>query len=282
MKVVAPLLRLPVRQTKMLEKGHGDVDVDYQRFKEKIEKKTGIDLSMYKEEQMKRRLTSLRRRHDSCSFRDFYEKMLNNNTVLEAFLDKVTINVSEFFRNPNRWESFEKDILPYFINNNEHLKIWSAGCSTGEEPYTIAIILSKYMPLSNISVLATDIDDNVLSRAKKGFYTEDALKNVPQEVKDEYFIATDLGYVIHDHIRNAVKFRKHNLLADPYGKNFDFIVCRNVLIYFVEEARDRVYQNFSDSLKQGGVLFVGSTEQISNPERYSLHSKQVFFYEKVK
>lgn len=254
---------------------------DYQWFVEKIRIKTGIDLSQYKEAQMKRRLTSLREKRGFHDFQSYFQAISKDPVLFDEFLERMTINVSEFFRNPKRWEVLEKKILPRLLENNRRLKVWSAACSTGEEPYTLAIILHKFMPLSQINILATDIDKAILERAKIGFYTERSLKDVPQDVLMKFFIKEPNGYRIKDEIKKTVTFRQQNLLSDPFDNNFDLIVCRNVMIYFTEEAKDRLYHKFSVALKSGGVLFVGSTEQIFNPAKYGFVTEDTFFYRKI-
>lgn len=254
---------------------------DYEQFIEKIKVKTGIDLSLYKEQQMKRRLTSLYEKYGFKSFLDFYRGIEKDNELLYAFLDRMTINVSEFYRNGKRWEVLEKKFIPELLKNKRNLKIWSAACSTGEEPYTIAMILSKFLPLSEIKILATDIDENVLQKAKIGAYHERSLNEVPIEMKRKYFQKDNDYYVISDEIKRTVTFKKHNLLSDPFEKNFDLIVCRNVLIYFTEEAKNSLYHKFSNALRQGGIFFVGSTEQIFNPGKYNLKPIDTFFYQRI-
>lgn len=257
------------------------MDRDYQMFIQKVKNKTGIDLSLYKEAQMKRRLTSLYEKNGFSSFQDFFQGMTQNQDLLYAFLDRMTINVSEFYRNQKRWEVLEKKIFPQLLNNNKPLKIWSAACSTGEEPYTIAMVLSNFLPLTQIKILATDIDENAIQRAKIGVYQERSLQEVPDAMKRKYFKKENNHYIVSDEIKNTITFKKHNLLADRYDSNFDLIVCRNVLIYFTEEAKNLIYKKFSQALKQNGVLFVGSTEQIFNASQYSLDSIETFFYKKV-
>ena len=257
------------------------MDRDYQVFIRKIKQKTGIDLSLYKETQMKRRLKSLYEKLGYCSFTDFFRGIDRDKEVLYAFLDRMTINVSEFYRNRQRWEVLEQKVLPVLLEQNSNLKIWSAACSTGEEPYTVAMILSKFLPLSRIKIYATDIDENALQKAKLGVYTERSLEEVPSEMKRKYFRKEQGHYIISDEIKRTVTFRKHNLLADPYEKNYDLIICRNVLIYFTEEAKDLIYRKFSASLRKGGVLFVGSTEQIFNPSQYGFEVLETFFYQRI-
>ncbi|MDX8364853.1 protein-glutamate O-methyltransferase CheR [Cytobacillus sp. IB215665] len=254
---------------------------DYIQFIENIKRKTGIDLSLYKEAQMKRRLTSLYEKRGFTNFLDFFRAFASDEKLYDEFLDRITINVSEFYRNANRWSIFEEKVLPKILNGRSRLKIWSAACSTGEEPYTIAMILSKYLPLSRFSILATDLDENVIRRAKVGVYPERSLMEVPEEIKRKYFSKDRAYYKLSDEIKSAVNFKKHNLLSDQFENNFDLIVCRNVLIYFTEEAKDHLYQKFSNALQTGGIFFVGSTEQIFTPHKYGFDSEDTFFYRKV-
>jgi chemotaxis protein methyltransferase CheR len=253
---------------------------DYNQFIINIKQKTGIDLSLYKEGQMKRRLTSLYEKKGFNSFADYYQKMITDQNLFDEFLDRMTINVSEFYRNAKRWEVLQEKIFPKLINQNKRLKIWSAACSTGEEPYTLAMVLSNFMPLSNISILATDIDENAIARAKIGTYPERSLQEVPQLVKEKFFTKDGMFYKIDDAVKNTVSFKKQNLLADRFERNFDLIVCRNVLIYFTEDAKHALYKKFSEALRPGGILFVGSTEQIFNPSTYELETEETFFYRK--
>ncbi|WP_078553274.1 CheR family methyltransferase [Bacillus alkalicellulosilyticus] len=256
------------------------MNCDYSFFVDSIRKKTGIDLSLYKEGQMKRRLISLREKRGHATFTSFYEAISNDSKLFDEFLDKMTINVSEFFRNPNRWEVLQAKILPRLLKANPKLKIWSAACSTGEEPYSLAITSKQLVDDSKVSILATDIDKAILERAKNGFYTDRSLKEVPAPFLSTYFTSEGAGYRINDEIKKMITFKQQNLLADRFDTGYDLIVCRNVMIYFTEEAKDTLYHKFSDALKPGGVLFVGSTEQIFNPGRYGFDAEDTFFYRK--
>ncbi|PKR85908.1 CheR family methyltransferase [Heyndrickxia camelliae] len=257
------------------------MDRDYQEFILQVKGKTGIDLALYKEAQMKRRLTTFYEKKGFSSFQDFFKGLNLDIDLFNEFLDRMTINVSEFYRNKQRWDVLENKILPRLIKNSQPLKVWSAASSTGEEPYTLSLVLSSYMPLSNISVLATDIDANAIQKAKIGIYPKRSLQEVPMNIIEKYFKKQGDYYEIAESVKRTVSFKKHNLLADKFEKNFDLIVCRNVLIYFTEEAKEILYQKFSDALKPGGVLFVGSTEQIFNPIKYGFEIEDTFFYRKV-
>ena len=256
------------------------MSVDYEQFVSQINLKTGINLALYKETQMKRRLTSLYEKRGYTSFNEYFQGINSDRELLYEFLDRMTINVSEFYRNYKRWEVLEKDILPKILQRANAPKIWSAACSTGEEPYTMVMILSKYLPLNKIHILATDIDEKAIARAKLGLYPERSLNELPDDMKRKYFTKEGSQYQISDEIKKAVTFKKQNLLADSFGGPFDLIICRNVLIYFTEEAKDILYHKFSNALNSSGILFVGSTEQIFNVGKYGFEVEDTFFYKK--
>jgi chemotaxis protein methyltransferase CheR len=255
-------------------------DQDYTLFIKKVKDYTSIDLSQYKEAQMKRRLTTLWMKKGFSSFVSFFEGMLKDKQLFHEFLDRMTINVSEFWRNPNRWELVEQKFLPDMLRKKRNLKVWSAACSTGEEPYTLAMILAELGALSDAYLLATDIDEGALEKAKRGLYLDRSLRDVPEKYVKKYFRKDQLSYLIADELKRAVKFQKQNLLVDPFDAGFDLIVCRNVIIYFTEEAKHLLYQKFANALNPGGILFVGSTEQIFSPGQYGLEPAETFFYRK--
>lgn len=252
----------------------------YEWFKKQVYYLIGIDLSSYKEKQMKRRIQSLLSRNKYKDFGDYLEGLKKNSVLLDEFINYLTINVSEFFRNPMQWEVLEKEILPELIKNNKKLNIWSSACSTGEEPYTLVMLLSRYFNLKDIRILATDIDLGAIEKAKAGIYNEKSLQNVPNDLRIKYFEKVGNSYKIHRSIKDCVQFKRIDLLQDKYPNNCDLILCRNVLIYFTEDAKVKIYNNFHDSLSNYGVLFVGSTEQIIMPEKYNLKSVRTFFYKR--
>ncbi|MTT31273.1 methyltransferase [Terrilactibacillus sp. BCM23-1] len=252
---------------------------DYQWFIRHFHSLTGIDLSLYKEEQMKRRLTTLRSKRNIQTFQEFYHAMLKSKPLYEECLDRVTINVTEFYRNRPRWDVLEQFIKEQFRDKQE-IKVWSAACSTGEEPFSLATLLSRYFPLEGIQITATDIDLKVLEKAKEGNYIERTLNNLTDQEKSMFFNKNGLIYTVKDKYRPLITFQQHNLLSDPAPDSFDLIVCRNVLIYFKEDAKEIIYQKFGQALKSNGLLFVGSTEQIFHPEKFNLKPVKTFFYQK--
>lgn len=254
--------------------------MNYTEFKLQVLRLTGIDLNAYKENQMKRRIDANIRKH-GCENYDAYLALLKKDKVLyDEFLSYITINVSEFFRNPNQWITLEKEILPRLLEKKTSLKIWSAACSTGDEPYSLAMLLSRFMPLHQIKILATDIDKEILAAAKRGEYVDKHIANIPKELRSKYIKEQDGKYIIAPEIKNCITFKQHDLLKDPYPTNVDLIVCRNVLIYFTEEAKNSIYTRFSEALNKDGILFVGSTEQIIGAQKFNLNPYRIFFYEK--
>lgn len=253
----------------------------YNEFIVRIKDKLGIDLALYKEAQMKRRITSLRDKRGFKTFADYYKAINKDEELLEEFVDRMTINVSEFYRNPKRWDVLQQKVLPFILKEKKKLKIWSAACSTGEEPYSIAIMLKEHFPNIGAEIIATDLDDKVLLRAQEGQYKKQALKDLPKQFQDKYFKEENGIYEVDESLKKSITFKKHNLLLDKYPQNVDLIICRNVLIYFTDEAKDMIYQNFSKSLIDHGILFVGSTEQIFNPSEYKYQVFDTFFYQKI-
>ncbi|MCR2803011.1 protein-glutamate O-methyltransferase CheR [Paenibacillus sp. SCIV0701] len=255
--------------------------MDFSQFIARIKRKTDIDLSQYKEAQMKRRLTTLRMKNGYSTFEQYYQALEQNKALMNEFLDRMTINVSEFWRNPTRWEVLKNRFLPDMLAANARVKIWSAACSTGEEPYTIAMILSELDALGRASLLATDLDNGVLEKAREGSYLERSLRDVPASCRSKYFKPSEGAFLVSDTLKKAIQFKQGNLLHDTFDKGFDLIVCRNVMIYFTEEAKHALYHKFAAALKPGGILFVGSTEQIFSPGQYGFETADTFFYRKV-
>ena len=160
------------------------------------------------------------------------------------------------------------------------MKIWSAACSTGDEPYSLVMALSRHLPLENIHIIATDIDKQVLDKARLGIYNEKSIASVPDDFKKKYFKQVGSSYQISDQIKKCVEFREHDLLKDTYPSDCHLIVCRNVVIYFTEEAKDEIYRKFNQSLVNDGLLFIGSTEQITNYKELNFRRNKSFFFEK--
>lgn len=254
----------------------------YEEFKKDIFALTKIDLNAYKEKQMKRRIDTLITKNSISNYKDYVALIKKDSEKFEQFVNFLTINVSEFYRNPEQWQILDKEVFPALIQKfGKNLKIWSAACSTGDEPYSLVMALSKHIPVNQIKIIATDIDKQVLDKARLGLYNEKSIASVPEEFKKKYFKQIGSSYQISDEIKRQVEFKEHNLLKDPYPSGCHLIVCRNVLIYFTEEAKDEIYKKFNASLNKEGILFIGSTEQIMNYKELNYLRKQSFFFEKA-
>jgi len=248
--------------------------MEYQEFEKEIFALTGIELRLYKEKQMKRRLEALIKRLKKEGFEDYLHYLKDSADARKQFLDYITINVTDFFRNPDHWLKFEETALPKLTNG----RAWCVACSTGQEAYSIVMTLAKRFPLEEIRVLATDIDDKVLEIARKGVYTEEEMLNVPYELKEKYFIRTGKVYRVCDAICNCVEFKKMNLLADAFPKEMNLVVCRNVLIYFKDEVKQKCYPAFRECLTADGVLFTGQAEQVLQYKMYGYNKICSYLY----
>ena len=254
---------------------------DYEYFKKEIFALTTIDLNSYKEKQMKRRIDTLIAKHKIEGYDKYIHALKTDKDLFEEFVGYITINVSEFYRNPEQWKLLDETVFPELISRfGKNLKIWSAACSTGDEPYSLVMALSKHLPLNQIKIIATDLDKQVIAKAKVGLYNDKSIASVPDEFKKKYFTQVGPSFKISDEIKARVEFKEHNLLKDAYPTDCHLIVCRNVLIYFTEEAKDEVFEKFFKTLAKGGTLFIGSTEQIMNYREIGYERKSSFFYGK--
>lgn len=254
---------------------------DYEYLKREVLALTAIDLNAYKEKQMKRRIDTLIMKHKIQGYENYVQGLKKDTALFDEFVNYITINVSEFYRNPEQWKFMDEEVIPELIKRfGKNLKIWSAACSTGDEPYSLVMALSRHLPLNNIKIFATDLDKQVIAKAKVGLYADKSVASVPADLKQKYFTKVGPSYKISDEIKARVEFKEHNLLKDSYPTDYHFIICRNVLIYFTEEAKDEVFRKYFKSLAKGGVLFIGSTEQIINYKEIGYERKNSFFYQK--
>ncbi|WP_411170311.1 CheR family methyltransferase [Clostridium sp. MB05] len=254
--------------------------MDFTEFHNWIYREFNINLNAYKPEQLNRRIGSLMSRIGVKSLDDYKRLLLSDDEERQRFLDFITINVTEFFRNPELFKELEKTLKNYILTNNK-LKIWSAACSIGCEPYSIAMMLNEINPVGRNNIIATDIDSTILAKAKLGEYVQGEVKNVSEDYKRKYFKILKDKYIIDSKIKSIVTFKKHDLILGNYEKDFDLIVCRNVIIYFKNDVKKEIFKKFSNSLKSGGLLFVGATESIYNYKEYGLEKVSTFIYKKV-
>jgi len=265
------------------ELGFSKIDIppeaEFLRFKQKIAPLINLDLTNYKNKQMERRIVSLMNRNGIYKLDEYYRVLSSDSKKLEEFINMLTINVSEFFRNPDKFLELETKYLPELIDRPK-LKVWSAGCSIGAEIYSLAMIFDKLNVLNKCELIASDFDRKIIQKAQSGIYTEMEVGTVPAEYR-KYFNKIDANnYKINEKLIASVKFEQRDLLNSKFEKNFDLILCRNVVIYFTEEAKDRLYKLFYESLSPGGILFIGSTERIANHKDFGYNLRSSFFYQK--
>ena len=254
---------------------------DFTAFYQWVNQNLGLDLHAYKEKQLQRRILTVMKAAGADNLTD-YMPLLNKDLELrQQLLDYMTINVTEFYRNPEIFSEFERVLVEYLVPEFKELKIWSAACSIGAEPYTLAMIASKQkIPLSH-KILATDIDRPILARAKAGVYKESELKNVSPADREMFFTTENNLYHLQPSLKEKVRFKEHDLLQSEYEGNFQAIICRNVTIYFKTEARDEIYRKFHQALVPGGIFFAGATETISNPGHLGFKKLSTFIYQKI-
>lgn len=252
----------------------------YEEFIKAFHPKSGLDLKFYKQNQMQRRILSFMNSHGHPTYPEFLKALGVDSVLYDAFFKHLTINVSQFFRDVNQWITLRETIIPLLLQSKNPLKLWSAGCSSGQEPYSLAMTMIDYFPTAKFTVLGSDIDVNVLKQAKDGLYKQNDFASTPPEILLKYFTPLDMGYQIKDSVKRQVTFQHQNLLTDRFQSGYDFIACRNVVIYFTDDAKEILYKKFVDSLRPGGILFTGSTEHLFGMNQLGLKSISSFFYQK--
>lgn len=256
--------------------------MEFPEFYEWVKKELRVSLNSYKPTQLNRRIGSLMERKGIKDLQEYKELLKNDKTEREAFLDYVTINVTEFFRNPEFFDALSNQLKKEIeSNSNKKMKIWSAGCSLGCEAYSLSMLLNEMAQKINYSILATDIDLRIMAKAKEGKYSNIEIKSMDKKYLDKYFTKEDDKYIVDSKIKSKVIFKKQDLILDKYDTDFDLIVCRNVLIYFKDEVKNEIIRKFVSSLRSGGILFVGATESINSFKEYGLEKLSPFIYKKV-
>lgn len=239
-------------------------DREFMYLKRRIKALTGIDLDNYRECQMRRRLNAFISRTPAPNVVTYCRMLEQDPHILDELRKFLTIKVTEFFRDPAVFEEVARTILPDLLKRSPRLRIWSTGCSTGGEPYSIALLLKEYAPYARHTIMASDIDEVSLIKARAGGpYRPSEVKNVPEDLLDKYFRIADGYHWVNERVRQMVVFQQHDLLRDGFENEFDLISCRNVTIYFTDLARSQLNRRFYQSLKPGGVLFIGATESLS-------------------
>ncbi|NMC54048.1 MAG: protein-glutamate O-methyltransferase CheR [Chloroflexi bacterium] len=260
----------------------------YSSIKVSVKKLLNIDLEHYKDEQMRRRLDSWLVRTGMKDWESYFGLVSTNPNELLRFRNYLTINVSEFFRDNNRWDALQRSVMPRLLADAQAkrppkaLKLWSAGCSIGAEPYSLAMMLQEIAPTQEYSILATDLDRGAIDNAKnRGPYLDNIVQNMPTFYREKYMEPGGPPYFVKPKVGTRIQFKEHNMLTDTFDQNFDLIICRNVIIYFTNEAKSLLYRKFQQALRPGGILFLGGTEIIPRPQEIGFKNLEVSFYIKT-
>lgn len=247
---------------------------EFAKLAEFIKANYGINLKEEKKSLVIGRLHNVLLQNDFDSFSDYFDYVVSDKTgnAITVLIDKITTNHTFFMREVDHFYYFKNTVLPYLANTvrDKDLRIWSAGCSTGEEPYTLAMILDEYFgsekTLWDSKILATDISSKVLDTAKKGIYSNEEIALLPVQWRLNYFRKHDFGNsILIDKIRDEVIYRKFNLMEEvfPFKRRLHVIFCRNVMIYFDNKTRDALVNKYYEQLENGGYLFIGHSESLN-------------------
>lgn len=239
---------------------------EYLQFVEDSRRVTAIDLRAYKPKQMERRIRSLMARKRVASFAQYTDLLRAERDERLEFERYVTINVTQFYRDPGHFSALEQALRKRVGEVSGPLQVWSAGCSNGSEPYTVAMILATLAPGVAHEIHATDIDAGSLEQARLGCgYSNDLLATLPPQFRSRYLMPDTDGnsFAVVPRLKSMVTFSRHDLIKDRYRRGFDLILCRNVVIYFSNETKLEIFNEFYQSLNPGGLLFIGATEMLT-------------------
>jgi len=254
-------------------------DEQFQCIADIAESRMGLHLPKSKMKLVETRIRKHMEQLGKNTLQDYLKLMQNADwdNQFDGLVSALTTNVTNFFREDHHFEMIEKEFLERLINvakSGSRVRIWSAGCSTGQEPYSLAMRLSRVFPdiaSYDVKILATDIDSSALKKAKEGRYSKTQISSIPENLIREYFTEKDQWYDVCTKIKNSIQFAQLNLIAEfPMKGKFDIIMCRNVLIYFDKRQQAQVWSKLRSRLNQNGLLFIGHAERISSSEERGL------------
>ncbi len=255
---------------------------DYLDFCEAIRRITGIDLTQYKRSQMERRIRTFAERQGAVALADYARTLAADADQLERFLDRVTINVSQLWRNPEQFDRLARTVIPELAIAGR-IRCWSAGCSYGAEAYTLAALCRSGAPSARVEVHGTDIDARMVDRARAGRFSAEDVRSAPPAALARWFTRTpDGGYEALPELKLLTRFETGDLLRDAFPRGrYDLVLCRNVVIYFTEDVRNALHERLAASLRPGGHLMVGATERVSSPAAIGVEPVYPFVFRKV-
>ena len=255
---------------------------EYVDFCEGIRRICAIDLLQYKRGQMERRIRTFMNTRGHGGLGDYLTVLRADRTELEAFLDRVTINVSQLWRHPEQFDVLERHVLPELAQDGR-IRAWSAGCSYGAEAFTLAAVCMSTVPKANVTITGVDIDPRMIERAREGVFSAADARAVKPGLMGTWFTQRpDGGYEALPALRALCRFEVGDLLrARPRPAAYDLVMCRNTVIYFNDEVRDALHARLVTALRPGGYLVVGATERVSDPAGIGLAPTHPFTYRKI-
>lgn len=254
---------------------------EYVVFCEAVQSLCKIDLLQYKRAQMERRIRTFAERRGVRRLSEYADVLRGSGGELDEFLDRITINVSQLWRNPEQWELLRRQVVPELAEQGR-IRAWSAGCSYGAEAYTLAAICQEAAPAASLVVKGTDIDRRMVDRARSGWFSREDARDAPRGLLAKWFDVADGGHVAGAALKARTRFEVGDLLTMrcPAGAH-DLVLCRNTVIYFTEDVRDALHARLAGSLRPGGYLVVGATERVANAASMGLVPAHPFTYRKV-
>lgn len=244
-------------------------DRELDNFLEYLKQDQGCDLTVYKQSTLQRRLGVRMRQIGVSSYSQYLDYLKHHPDEITSLLDTIFINFTGFFRDADAWEYLANEVIPKIISRkkaHEPIRIWSASCASGEEAYTLALILVEALGmeqyLQQVQIYATDVDEAALRQARQHRYTQSEVVGIPLELLNKYFDLTPQGYVFNPTLRRRVIFARHNLLEDAPISKLDLLVCRNTLMYFNHEAQVKILVRFHFALNHFGFIFLGKAETL--------------------
>jgi len=254
-------------------------DAEFTAIAEILRERRQFDLGQYKDRCVRRRIAKRLRHCKVIDFTSYLRRLEVDRDELDTLLATISIHVSQFFRNPDTFRILEQKILPDLCRRaraagRTELTLWSAGCATGEEPYSLALLVDDLAATDlDIRILATDISEPVLEVARSGYFEASRMKEVPPEVIEKYFRAENRHYQIIRRVRDRVEFRPHNIMTASDYPAIDLVLCRNVLIYFTRTEQERILSRFASALPEHGALILGRSETMADNIRGYYHSE---------
>jgi two-component system, chemotaxis family, CheB/CheR fusion protein len=270
--------------------GETDTKADaLQELLDYLKRSRGFDFSGYKKSTLSRRIEKRMATVGVTSFDDYQDYLEVNPREFTELFNTILINVTSFFRDPPAWDCLTTDVIPRLLQehpDDQPLRVWSAGCASGEEAYTVAMALAEAMGdhafNTRVKIYATDLDDDALAAARHGVYSNDALKGAPPALADKYFEPNTRGLAFRPDLRRSIIFGRNDLIADAPISRIDLLVCRNVLMYFTPETQARILERFNFALNPTGFLFLGKSEMlIAHRELFSPDSLKWRIFRKV-